>query len=153
MQSSTAPNPFTLGSQLFGSVTPAETTKPTDRHEGTTDDGSDAESEAAASSTSEGSLITALTTTTLEESPWASAPSYPPLYLSTISEYVPPPPKSKIPAGTLEDNIDDERKDGKGANWAVEAYENSLEVDQVFERFTKRVGYEGEQCVRYVVDD
>lgn len=152
MQSPAAPNPFGLGSQIFGGAAPVETANPTDDPELAANDTSDVESEAATSSTSEGSLITAMATTTLEESPWASSPTYSPLYLSTTSEYVPPPPKSKLPAGALvEDNIDDESKDGKGANWAVEAYENSLEVDHVFERFTKRVGYEGEQCVRYVV--
>lgn len=149
MQSSAAPNPFGLGSQIFGGAAPVEITNSTDDYEVAADDEDDAKSEAAASSTSEGSLITAMTTAALEESPWASSPAYPPLYLSTTSEYVPPPPKFKLPASVLvEDDIDDEIKGAKGANWAVEAYENSLDVDHVFERFTKRVGYEGEQCVR-----
>ncbi|KIK65701.1 hypothetical protein GYMLUDRAFT_39202 [Collybiopsis luxurians FD-317 M1] len=92
-----------------------------------------------------------MTNTTLEESPWKAAPSYiPPLYLSTASEYLPPQPKPKIPPGTqISDPAADEGGGGKDISWAFEPYENSLEVDQVFERFTKRVGYEGEQCIRY----
>ena len=35
-------------------------------------------------------------------------------------------------------------------NAAMEGYENSLDVDQVFERFVRRVSYEGEQCIRCV---
>ena len=49
----------------------------------------------------------------------------------------------------MEDLGDEDKKD-KDISWAKETYEDSLEVDHVFERFTKRVGYEGEQCVRLV---
>lgn len=144
MQNSAAPNPFGLGSQIF-SASSVEETLP----EPKSDQVSDAESEGSDTSTSDESLITAMATTTLDVSPWNSAPSYYPLYLSTSSEYLPPPPKTKLPDGAqIEDLMDDDGKHGKGANWAFEAYENSLEVDQVFDRFTKRVGYEGRQCVR-----
>ena len=146
MQSSAAPNLFGLGSQIFGSPAPVKNANST---EVAADDEDDAESEAAASSTTEGSLITAITTIALEESPWVSSPIYPPLYLSTISEYVPPPLKFILPAGELVEDYD-ESKGVKGANWAAETCENSLDVDYVFERFTTRVGYEGDQCVRYV---
>ena len=149
MQLSASPNPFGLGSQIFGGAAPVEIENSSDGGEVAADDEDRAESEAAASSASEGSLITAMTTIALEETPWVSSPTYPPLYLSTTSEYVPPPPKSKLPAGVLVEDYD-ESKDAKGTNWAAETWENSLEVDFVFERFTKRVGYEGEQCIRHV---
>ena len=52
-------------------------------------------------------------------------------------------------AGKKEDEKDS--KEGNEWNAAMEGYENSLEVDHVFERFAKRVGYEGEQCIRYTL--
>ncbi|KAJ7035698.1 programmed cell death protein 2 [Mycena alexandri] len=110
---------------------------------------SDAESDTA----SDEELLTALAATTLEESPWRSAPSYPPLYLSTCSEYLPAQPKLKLPPGVqVVDSLDDVGKGSKDVSWIAEAYENSLDVDQVFERFTKRVGFEGDQCVRYELE-
>lgn len=86
---------------------------------------------------------------TITESPWRSAPAYPPLYLSTVSEYIPPQPKPRLPQGVkVEDTAEDDDRKEKDISWAKETYEDSLEVDQVFERFVNRVGYEGEQCVR-----
>jgi pre-rRNA-processing protein TSR4 len=105
------------------------------------DDGSD-------SDTSSDSLLTALAATTVSESPWKAAPMFPPLYLSTASEYLPPPPKVKAPTTAEVLDEHDDGKKTKDTSWMSEAYEDSLEVDQVFERFTKRVGNEGEQCVR-----
>ena len=90
-----------------------------------------------------------MASTTLESTPWASAPSYPALYLSTVAEYLPPAPKTNVKIEEVND--DDEGKKGRDATWAMEGYENSLDVDHAFERFSKRVGYEAEQCVRYVV--
>ena len=148
MQQASAPNPFGLGTQMFNDFSAEAITS----HPEETDETSDAESEAPGSSSSSESLIVAMASATIGPSPWASAPSYPPLYLSTTSEFLPPPPKAKLSPGTqVQDPADDEGKEGKNASWAFEAYENSLEVDQVFARFTKRVGYEGEQCVRYVL--
>jgi pre-rRNA-processing protein TSR4 len=85
-----------------------------------------------------------MASTVLSDSIWRNGPSYPALYLSTTSEYIPPPPKTK--ASTKDQHIDDH--DSKDVKWISEAYENSLDVDNVFEKFSKRVGYEGEQCVR-----
>jgi pre-rRNA-processing protein TSR4 len=93
-------------------------------------------------------LVIAMAATTLEESTWTSAPSYPPLYLSTIGEYLPPPPKAKLPSGVKVDDSLEDGKTAKEAGWAPEIYENSMHLDQVFERFAKRVSYEGEQCIR-----
>jgi len=136
--------PFGLGAQVFGD-SPSTASSPVEEP----DETSDAESDA----TSEEELLTALTATTLEESPWRSAPSYPPLYLSTCSEYLPAQPKPKLPPGVqIVDSLDDPGKGGKDVSWIAEAYENSLDVDQVFERFTKRVGFEGDQCVRYELE-
>ncbi|KAJ6504843.1 programmed cell death protein 2 [Mycena vitilis] len=138
-------NPFGLGAQIFGdSPSPAPPPQAAEEDEGS-DPGSDTGSEEE--------LLTALAATTLEESPWRSAPSYPALYLSTCSEYLPAQPKLKLPPGVqVVDSLDDPGKGSKDVSWITEAYENSLEVDQVFERFTKRVGFEGDQCVRYELE-
>src|ERR1700733_13552694 len=148
MQQSSAPNPFGFGTQIFNNAESEPTTSPPEEAA----EASDAESEASASSSSDESVIVAMASVTIGPSPWVSAPSYPPLYLSTTSEFLPPPPKAKLPPSTqVQDPADDEIKEGKNASWTFEAYENSLEVDHGFDRFTKRVGYEGEQCVRYVL--
>lgn len=75
---------------------------------------------------------------------WLAYPSYEPVYLSTISEYLPPPPKSNIKA---EKYLQDE----SGQEWRMEGWEKSVNIDSVFEKFTKRVSNEPEQCVRLVV--
>ncbi|EGO28781.1 hypothetical protein SERLADRAFT_406196 [Serpula lacrymans var. lacrymans S7.9] len=146
LQNSAAASPFGLGTQIFGqSPPPPRDPSPPPPEESVEE--SDAESDS-----SEESLITALASTGLSSSPWISAPSYPPLYLSTTSEYVPPPPKAKLPPGVqIQDPLDDDemKKSSKDGGWSLEGYENSLEIDSVFDRFTKRVGYEGEQCIRY----
>ncbi|KAJ6591843.1 programmed cell death protein 2 [Mycena vulgaris] len=141
------PTPFGLGAQIFGDSSPAAPSPPNAQEE---DETSDAESDTGSS---DDELLTALAATTVEESPWKSAPSYPPLYLSTCSEYLPGQPQLKLPPGVqVVDPLDEPSKGGKDVSWIAEAYENSLDVDQVFERFTKRVGYEGDQCVRYELE-
>ena len=140
MQHSSIPNPFGLGTQIFNeSAEPQEEIAET----------SDVESEVSVSSSNE-SLIVAMASTTIGPSPWGTAPSYSPSYLSTTSEYLPPRPRTKLPPGAQVQDPADDEGNGKNASWAFEAYENSLRVDQVFDRFTKRVAYEGEQCVRCV---
>jgi pre-rRNA-processing protein TSR4 len=109
------------------------------------DDGSDTQSDSASS---EKSLLTALASLPIAESPWKCAPSYPTLYLSTVGEYLPPQVKPKVPKGIQVSELGDEETKDKDVSWATETYEDSLEMDHVFERFTKRVGYEGKQCVR-----
>ncbi|KAG0709148.1 programmed cell death protein 2 [Suillus ampliporus] len=145
MQAGFAPSLFGLGDQVFGQ--PASTVAAStieDEPEDTSD------TESVTSESSEHSLITAMASTTIDDSPWRAAPSFPPMYLSTISEYLPPPPKTKIPqSARIEDPADDDSKGGKDVSWAFEPYENSLEVDSVFDRFTKRVSNTGEQCLRY----
>lgn len=162
--SSQAPNLFGLGAQIFGDVaspSPSPSSAVTtaanpggDAGTHSDDAAVDLDSDDESSSSSEHSLLTALASTTLDESPWRSAPSYAPLYLSTVSEYLPPQPKSKskLPPGVVvvDPEAEPSGKDAKDKDisWAFEPYENSLDVDHVFERFTRRVAYEGEQCVR-----
>lgn len=91
-------------------------------------------------------LAEALARTTLSDvyTVWKDMPSYPPLYMSTISEYLPPEPKAKANI-----KVDDGLGDGK-TKGGLEAYENSMNVDEAFARFTKRVECEGAQCIRWV---
>lgn len=148
MKAELTPNTFGIGTNIFGVTPPPALPTPTQSKEddhGNDDDLSDVESN---STSSEEELLTAMASVTVEKSLWKSAPSYPPLYLSTASEYLPPLTKPKLPPGA-QDILADDDKGGKDISWASEAYEDSLEMDHVFERFTKRVAYEGEQCVRY----
>ncbi|CAL1714923.1 unnamed protein product [Somion occarium] len=92
-------------------------------------------------------LVTALASSTLDSSEWASAPAYPSLYLSTLSEYLPKAKSAKLPSA--EDIEADDNKKGKDTSWAMEGYENSLETDHVFDRFSQRAEYQGDQCIRY----
>ncbi|KAG7093833.1 hypothetical protein E1B28_007472 [Marasmius oreades] len=126
--------PFTFGTQIFGDPPAQE-----EEVNGQPGDESDHES-----ISSEESLVTAMATTTLDESPWRSVPSYPAIYLSTSAEYIPAESTPKMVPKLSDGN----EKDDVGT-WGSEAYENSLNMDQVFDRFSKRVGYEGEQCIRY----
>jgi pre-rRNA-processing protein TSR4 len=99
-------------------------------------------------SVDEEELVTAIAAATLEDSQWLKTPVYKALYLSTCSEYLPPASKSKLPSGVkVEDQ--DERSGGKDSGgFAPEGYENSLDTDHVFDRFSSRVAHEPEQCVR-----
>jgi pre-rRNA-processing protein TSR4 len=92
--------------------------------------------------------LATVTLKSLDLSPeWSSWPAYKPVYLSTISEYLPSSPKSKVKAeGFLDDDVDDNKKAGK--DWGLEGWEKSMDVDGVFAKFLKRVSSENEQCVR-----
>lgn len=150
MNTTSKPIAFGLGDQIFGN--PA--TDIPDQLQQDDNNCSDAENDNTASS--EDSLITAMTLTRVTDSFWAAAPSYPAVYLSTLSEYIPQSSKGKTPANvSMEDPIETDGKAGKDAIWTLETYENSLEIDSVFDRFSKRVGFTGEQCLRWVtiVDD
>jgi pre-rRNA-processing protein TSR4 len=91
------------------------------------------------------SLLEALTSTRLEDSPWSAAPHHDAWYLSTAYEYVEPPPKPKASLVSAEE---DDGNFNLGSEWSSEAYENSLETDRVFDRFSARVRFEPQQCVR-----
>lgn len=152
MKATAEPITFGLGDQIFGNPTIDIPDQPEQDH----NDGSDAESDD--SSSSEDSLITAIASTRVADSFWAVAPSYPPVYMSTLSEYVPQPSRAKAPASArIDDPVEADDKAGKDSIWDLETYENSLEIDNVFDQFTKRVEFMGEQCLRWVtilhVDD
>lgn len=154
--STSAPNPFGLGAQLFGDISPScnhdgsATTAgaaKVDDDEESSDDGDDDDDSA-----SEKSLVTAMASASIcdSASPWKAAPSHPTLYLSTVSEYISAPPRFKLPPGVqIIDPSEEDGKAGKDVSWFSESYENSLDVDQVFDKFSKRVENEPEQCVRY----
>ncbi|KAL0953459.1 hypothetical protein HGRIS_004692 [Hohenbuehelia grisea] len=142
MQNAAAnPNPFGFGDQVFGQA-PA----PPDVAE--EDGGEESDAESDDSEASEESLSVALASTMISESPWLSSPSYPPIYLASELEHLPAPKKTKLPPG-VQVMDPDEVGTGKDATWDLEAYENSIDMDNIFERFVKRVGYEPEQCIRY----
>ncbi len=160
LSAGSTPNPFGLGAQIFGSSEPESA--PEKPESSTTDSLEWGETPDGTSSGGEGedsgddgadevdALAAAVQAASLDDSPWKTAPAYLPLYLSTVSEYLPPPPKLKLPAGVAVDMDDDDQgskgKDGSG--WSTEGYENSMDVDHAFERFSKRVSFEGEQCLR-----
>lgn len=155
-------NPFGLGSQIFGGPvldssvenstldSPTESPDRNGRLSASTESknesgGEDSEDE------DEDALAAAIQSASLGDTLWKDAPGYPPLYLSTVSEYLPTPPRVKMPAEATADlDGDRDSKEKGGGGWGMEGYENSMEVDHVFERFSKRVSYEGEQCLRYV---
>lgn len=103
------------------------------------------------SASSEFSLIAALASTQLIDSAWRSAPSYSPSYLSTSTEYLPPQYVPKLPKGLKIENLVEGDKTEDGITWVREKYEDSLYLDQVFERFAQRVAIEGKQCLRFVI--
>lgn len=164
-----------IGSQLFGAadtdlsepedddeVSEPPPSEPDIDDDSGLEDAVESESEDERDSASSSSILEVLASTPSASSPWRSAPAYSPvLYLSTSSEYLPPSSKPKT-AVSADDGLGPakegkSRKAGKEAdkehtewNNAMEGYENSLDIDHVFERFVSRVGYEGEQCVRWV---
>lgn len=132
--------PFGFGAQVFGEVlarTPDAVVEP--------DNGSDAEDDDVNSDEDE--LVTAVAAITLEGSQWRTAPAYSPMYMSTAAEYLPPAPKVRV---SPDEALLDEAAEGgsKEGGWGMEGYENSMNLDQIFERFTRRVGHRGEQCIR-----
>jgi pre-rRNA-processing protein TSR4 len=143
------PHIYDMSAQIFGHIPTAPESNGRTSVEIAEEDCSEKDEDTQSdSASSERSLLTALASVTIAESPWRCAPSYPTLYLSTVGEYLPPQAKLKVPKGIQVSELrDDETKD-KDVSWATETYENSLEMDHVFERFTKRVSYEGKQCVR-----
>lgn len=145
---------FGLGTQVFGDAPSTAEDKPSNDIENSDSHSDDETSEDGnEDDDDDDSLVTAMASTSIEGSPWRTAPCYPPLYMSTIPEYIPPAPKPKK-NGSQQYAVDDDDvgKGKKDTSWALEGYENSLELDHVFERFTKRVGYCGHQCIRYVLN-
>lgn len=138
---------FGLGSQIFGDPTEEEEPIPPEpefEDDGDSDDDSEDSEDTVDEEAEE--LAEALAKTSLNDvyAVWRDMPAYPPLYLSTISEYLRPEPKAKTNI-----KVDDELGDCK-TKGGLEAYENSMNMDEVFSRFIKRVECEGEQCIRWV---
>lgn len=155
------PGPVGLGSQIFGQAESSSLDAAEDANDDVKEAGAQPGKSVAPEDEDEGRdededededvLVAALATATLETSDWASAPAYDALYLSTVAEYLPSDPKPKIPPSAQVNDDDVESGKSKDSSWAPEGYENSLDVDHAFERFSKRVSYEGEQCLRYVL--
>jgi len=82
-----------------------------------------------------------------DKSEWQNTPYYTATYLSTISEPLPPPLANSKSQSKLEDEV--LGLEAAPGGWTMESYENSLTVDTVFEKFTKRVSLDSEQCIRY----
>jgi pre-rRNA-processing protein TSR4 len=133
-----------LGSDMFDSILPLDSGG-TITSQGLVPDESTGSDDDSASSSSAASVIVALASVTLVDSLWHSAPSYPPQYLSTANEYIPPPNKTHEPTAgiTVDDDITQE-----GHAWGSEKYENSRHTDHVFDRFNERTAHEPQQCVR-----
>ena len=81
--------------------------------------------------------------TSLDESvpDWSSVPSYAPLYLNTVWEYITPSMKPKHPPKLTGGHDHD-------GQWGTESYERTQGIDDIFEKFTLRVNEEPQQCVR-----
>ncbi|KAF7302711.1 hypothetical protein HMN09_00906000 [Mycena chlorophos] len=134
--------PFGLGAQIFGNDAPLELAEPELDEESESDSDSDSEP------------LVVLAKSTSENSPWRSAPRFDPVYLSRDFEPDQPSTQSKLPAGVqMVDSLDDSGSTGDNDfTDMAEAYENTLHIDQVFDRFTKRVGLNSAQCLRYELE-
>ncbi|KIJ55452.1 hypothetical protein M422DRAFT_152016 [Sphaerobolus stellatus SS14] len=136
---------FGIGSQLFGATEEPDNESdvpeppPSDTEAEDEEDEEDESSDETKESIMEGA----------EASPeWKTHPAYKPVYLSTESEYIPPAPKTKArPEKLLDSEVD--VGDKKEQDWGMEGWEQSEDLDSTFDRFTKRVSSEPEQCVRY----
>jgi hypothetical protein len=83
---------------------------------------------------------------TLADSSWLAAPSYPPQYLSTANEYI--PPQNNAPDELTAGIVDDDRATQEAHPWASEKYESSMHTDHLFDKFNERAAHEPQQCVR-----
>lgn len=136
-----------LGTDVFDSIAPPDSGSTITSHGSTGDEESiESDDENASTSSSASSVVVALGSATLVDSLWQSAPSYPPQYLSTISE--PMYPSNKAPDRLVAGNVDAEGLNLEGHPWASEKYENSMHTDQLFDRFNERTAREPQQCVR-----
>ena len=134
-----------LGSDMFNSVLPLVSGGTITSQGSVPDDSIDSDDDSASIS-SAASVIVALASVTLVDTLWQSAPSYPPQYLSTANEYI--PPSNKARDEHTSGIIDDNGLTQEGHAWAPEKYENSTHTDHVFDRFNERTAHEPQQCVR-----
>jgi len=137
-----------LGTDVFNSIAPPDPgSMITSRSPTRDEEDTESDDENASTSSSASSVVVALASATLVDSLWQSAPYYPPQYLSTISE--PMHPSSKAPDGLTTGDADADGLNPEGHSWASEKYENSMHIDQLFDRFNERAALEPQQCVRY----
>jgi len=153
-------NPFAMSTEMataphsgFGSDV-FNTTLPLDSDDAITSQDSmlgeeptESDDDSASTSSSASPVVVALANVTLEDSLWQSAPSYPPQYLSTAGEFIPPSNKALHERAAVIG--DDSGPSQEGQPWTTENYENSMRTDHVFDRFNERTAHESQQCVRY----
>jgi hypothetical protein len=138
-----------LGTDLFNSIAPLDLGSTiTSRSPTRDEENTESDDENASTSSSVSSVVVALASATLVDSLWQSAAHYPPQYLSTISEPIHPSSKSKVPDGLTAGDVDADGPNPEGHPWASEKYENSMHIDQHFDRFNERAALEPQQCVR-----
>ena len=136
-----------LGTDIFNSIAPPDSGSAITSHGPARDEESpESDDEIASQSSSASSVAVALASARLVDSLWQSAPSYPPQYLSTISE--PIHPSSKTPGRLTAGNVDADEFNPEGHPWTSEKYENSMHMDHLFDRFNERAAREPQQCVR-----
>ena len=135
-----------LGCDMFNSATQVDSGGTITSQDSAPDEESIESDDDSVSTSSVSSVIVALASATLVDSLWQSAPSYPPQYLSTANEYLPPANKAsdELTAGI----VDDDRGNQEGHPWAPEKYENSINTDHLFDKFNQRAAHEPQQCVR-----
>ncbi|KAG8933035.1 hypothetical protein FRC01_011255 [Tulasnella sp. 417] len=156
-------SPFGSGNLFAAPSAPPPSSKKVDEEE---DDDSD-DDEPPATEEEINELAEALESTTIDgqsaakssanAATWATAPSFKPLYLSSVSEYLVPEakPKQLIKNVKVSDGLDDldagsgGGRGGAGGKWKTETYEKGASTDEIFSRFSKRVVNEGKQCLRY----
>ncbi len=146
MSTDVAKMPHTgLGSDMFNSVLTLDSDGTITSQGPVPDESIDSDVDSASTS-SVSSAIVALASVTLVDSLWQSAPSYPPQYLSSANEYIPPQNiASDEPAARL---IDDNGVTQEGHPWISEKYENTIHTDHIFDKFNERTAHEPQQCVR-----
>ena len=135
-----------LGSDMFNSIASPGSGGTITSHGSARDEESTDDDENASTSSSASSVIVVLATATLNDPLWKSAPSYPPQYLSTTGEYI--PPSKKVPDELTAGIVDSDEFNREGHHWASERYENSMHTDHLFDRFNERTAHEPRQCVR-----
>jgi len=118
----------------------------------------DNESDEGTASEDEDAAAAAVAALQLEDSAtptWYSSVPYSPFYVRNIGEYLPPAERDTAAEDAILDEADSKpSKSGpKGEfnelKWAMEAYEQSMKVDSLFERFVQRTNLEPTQCLRY----
>ncbi|KAH7103804.1 programmed cell death protein 2 [Auriculariales sp. MPI-PUGE-AT-0066] len=165
----TKSNPFRLGSdsssksgnQLFGGGFGDEDEDDAAQDTQSDDEGEDDDDdESATASEDDDAAAAAVASLSLFDPAavsWNSPSPFAPLYVRNVGEYLPAAePDHSSDARLEEAAYEGEKKPSKAGKgefdelkWAMEAYEQSLKVDSLFERFLNRTNLEPQQCLRY----